>query len=104
MIYKSFTFSYEKNGKYQQQLDFKYFNNRQCKNITLHGCERKKLGLHLLKVMAALPWPVTGTTLNPKETLCEEIPWKIHTCVTAIQSKTWKKLCPCQIKNYSRRG
>lgn len=78
MAFKSLLFAYKKNGKYQQ-LDFKYLKNKQCKNTTIYGCKEKNLGLYLLK---ALTWTLTDTTLNPKGNPFEEIPWKIHTCVT----------------------
>lgn len=103
--FQEFTFCLQENGKYRQQFDFKYFNNRQCKNITIYGCKRKKLGLHLLKVMAALTWTVTGTTLNPKgEPLWGNTREDSHSRYLQYRQRLGKKLCPCQIKNYSRRG
>lgn len=101
MIYTSLFFACERNGKYQQQIGFKYLNNRQGKNITIYGCERKKLRLDLLKVVAAHHLDCHRCNMKPKRRpfVRKYYAARFPLVWLVIQSKTWEKTLPLSDKN-----
>lgn len=71
----------------------------------IYGCKRKKLGLYLFKVMAALHLDCHRCNTKPKRrSFVRKHCGRFPLVLLVIQSKTWEKNCPHQIKNCSRRG